>query len=121
MTRSARVQALLTAFLALDAVKTVYPYQPKDIGALPAVAAGDRAGSAGEPDESAFMLTTATTVTFTVATPIGDRYAGSDAVLAALAPVYEAAGWAYVRDRQVEAQWGDREVVVCTLFLSTTL
>lgn len=118
MTTAAHVAALLDAALAAGVVRAVYPYQPKDIRALPALAAGDRARQETAADEARLSLSRTATVTFYLATDAQAGFGGSDAALGALAPVYEAAGWHYVRDRQVEATWGDRSVVVCQLFLS---
>lgn len=118
------VRALLDAALASGVVRQSYPYQPKDVRALPCLAAGDRAGAALAEDEDFVLLARTATVTFYLVTDAkGDGtspggFAGSDAAMAALEAVYEDGGWRYVRDRQVEATWGDRSVVVCQLFLS---
>lgn len=112
------VRTLLDAAKAAEVVLQTYPYQPKDVRALPALAAGDRAGSVGAADEGTVLLSRTAAVTFYLVTDAKGGFEANDAALEALQPVYEAAGWGYVRDRQVEAVWGDRSVIVCQLFLS---
>lgn len=112
------VRALLGAAKEAGVVLQTYPYQPKDVRALPCLAAGDRAGSVGVADEGAALLSRTAAVTFYLVTDAKGGFEGNDTALGGLQPVYEAAGWGYVRDRQVEATWGDRSVIVCQLFLS---
>jgi len=118
-------KALLDAAKAAEVVRSVYTYQPKDLASLPALAAGDRAGAVTSADEAGVALAGQQTVTFYLLTDAEKQpalaFANSDAALDALLSVMAEQGWSLTRYRQLEAQWGVRNVIVYQLFLSSSL